>query len=570
MARKSSLSKPSRPAGQPTRVDPEGIGHLNLATAEVPHFFKVFSDYCSQTHARAKRRYLTLLFSGMGVGLWGLFWIIAEMGIDEDDPGAFLFFVGIVALVGWIIFFSVKISGNAQRFGILGSKALMLQTFFNQIQNDLHPESGVKGSLDHRDYKKAKVKPYRTKRSPHSGAQKTYVKYAWGTFKFTLLDGSSIRLRCIDKVKDKSGAVVRFIEIQKGMLYPNTVVYQVPGNANFLKLRKDLAPTIDDFKKHAPHWGLIMAQTFKRAYRDLSVVATSPSMSPTVSAQGAGRTASETQAALKKVKQCLLKTQLAELVMATDGDILSLRWKLDAQSDPQTVYARVAQASDYVQLYMPTDLDDTQYGVALQANATLAYGAFGLDTWQGQERVMLFKSLLLATLDPEELDTAIKGLMQMGRRLEVLKALPDKARAYKSGRDPGWEQNLLVQALQGVSHTLEAQVHKFKIVLATSPGRSQTVHVRFDRQDLDNNQMISLLSYGGGLDESMYALCLKDNAKAGYGAVAIAPLGGTPMFVVCENHLAQSVDPAELRAALLRIADRGDDLEALITGQDRH
>jgi hypothetical protein len=42
------------------------------------------------------------------------------------------------------------------------------------------------------------------------------------------------------------------------------------------------------------------------------------------------------------------------------------------------------------------------------------------------------------------------------------------------------------------------------------------------------------------------------------------------MFVVCENHLAQSADPEELRAALLRIADRGDDLEAVITGQDRY
>lgn len=569
MARKSSPSQPSRSPGTSTRVNPEGIGHLNLATVEVPHFFKVFSDYCSQTHARAKRRYLIWLFSGMGLGLWMLFWIVAEMGIDEDDPGGFLFFVGIVALVGWIIFFSVKLSGNAQRFGVLGSKALMLQTFFNQIQNDLHPESGVKGTLDHRDYKKAKVKPYRTKRSPHSGAQKTYVKYIWGTFKFTLLDGSSIRLRCIDKVKDKSGAVVRFIEIQKGMLYPNTRVYQVPGGAAFLKLRKDLSPTIDDFKKNAPHWGLIMAQTFKRAYRDLSVVATAPESKPRAVT---GQPLEVDTQTLKKVKQCLLKTQLTELVIATEGDGLSLAWKPSGQSLPQTVYARAAQAEGqaYVQLYLPTDLSAAHYGVALQANATLAYGAFGLDHWQGQERVMLFKSLLLATLDPDELDTAIKGLIQLGSRLEVLKALPDKARAYKAGRDPGWEHNLLTQALQGVPHTLEAQDNKFKVVLDTSPGRSQTVHVRFDRQDLDNHQMISLLSYGGGLDESMYALCLKDNAKAGYGAVAIAPLGGTPMFVACENHLAQSADPEELRAALLRIADRGDDLEAVITGQDQY
>jgi hypothetical protein len=110
MARKSSPSQPSRSPGTATRVNPEGIGHLNLATVEVPHFFKVFSDYCSQTHARAKRRYLIWLFSGMGLGLWMLFWIVAEMGIDEDDPGGFLFFVGIVALVGWIIFFSVKLS----------------------------------------------------------------------------------------------------------------------------------------------------------------------------------------------------------------------------------------------------------------------------------------------------------------------------------------------------------------------------------------------------------------------------------------------------------------------------
>jgi len=569
MARKSSPAKPSHPVGQPTRVDPEGIGHLNLATAEVPQFFKVFHNYCTQTHARAKRRYLTFLLGGIGVGLWTLIWIVAELGVDEDDPGGFAFFIGIVALVIWIIVFSVKLSGNAERFGILGSKASMLQAFFAQIQPDLHPESGVKGTLDHRDYKKAKVKPYRTKRSPHSGAQKTYVKYVWGTFKFTLLDGSSIRLRCIDKVKDKSGAVVRFLEIQKGMLYPNTQVYQVPGGASFLKLRKDVAPTLDDFKKHADHCGLLMAQTFKRAYRDLSVVAT---VSPAADLRPAAASPASAKDTLNRVKQCLLNTQLQNLVMTPQADTLQITWQAPGQERAQTVYARAADDAGlaYVQLFIPSDLTAEHYSVALQANATLAYGAFGLDTWQGQMRLMLFKSLLVATLDPDELDTAIQGLMQIGGRLEVLKALPDKAREYKFGRDADWEQRLLTHALAGISHTLEAQEGQFKVGLQTSSDRSQSVHVRFDRQDLDGHQMISLLSYAGGLDESMYEICLKDNAKAGYGAVAIAPLGGTPMFVVCENHLAQSADPEELRAALLRIADRGDDLEAVITGQDRY
>ena len=180
------------------------------------------------------------------------------------------------------------------------------------------------------------------------------------------------------------------------------------------------------------------------------------------------------------------------------------------------------------------------------------------------------KTLLYTTLDQEELDTALQGLATQGSQLAELGALPAKAKAFKGNRQTGWEQHLLEEALSGINLELTAQEKKFKLHLPLSTARQQTVHVRFDRQDLEGHPMIAIQSFCGAKSPDLYQLCLEENAKMAYGSIGLAKWGEQEMFVVGDNQLAATADPAELRAAILQIAQKADHLEERLTGADRH
>lgn len=577
MATGSRATGSQLPSSRRTQADPKGLAQLYLPTQEIPDFFRAYLNYYDDQIQRNQRHFRITFGICLALGLLVLMRLFSEFSIaDDDEIGIFIIFGIFFALflIGIPMFFSSR-KNKAQK---QRSKGQMLAKFFWHIQYDLHPDSGLKGIIDHRKHQDKHR--YKTKTSPYSGAKKYYYKYPWAVLKFTLIDGSSVRLKCVDKLKEKSGSLVRFQEIQKGRVLPNDLLYQVEtGQA--LNFRRDLCMNENDLKEHPETQAVKMVEAFKRFYGHLEQRKTplKPEVGP--SAEGEEEHQQETTPVeanaitpLDKVRT-LLESSEIEFKWEPLGDGLELRFVPFGRSEPAVLWLELGEfkGERFVSLRLGIQGEGPEEIRLLRANPALAYGRFAYYTspQTGRKKLSLIKTLLWETLDREELETAIVGLVELGGKLGEMKALPEKARAFRAERHPQWERLLLENALQGLSAEIEEVEKKFKLRLSLPGQRYQTVHVRFDRQDLQGNQLISLLSYCGQETAELYQTVLEENSQWSYGAVGLARLGNEEMFVVSDNQLAETADPPELKAAILQVADKADQLEALLSGgQDRY
>lgn len=557
-----TVSKPQ------TQVDPQGLARLYLRTPEISDFFQAYLNYYQALAQRNRRRFWGWLIAYLLSALFLLNWLMGELDIGDDDEGVIIIFVGI----GLIICLFILIGVFRSRKGKLREqegKGQMLQAFFKDLKYDIHPESGLKGTLDHRKHQLKHI--YKKKTSPYSGAKKNYYKYPWSILKFTLLDGSSIKVKFIDKLKEKGGAVVRFQEIGKAQVHPNHLLYKLQAKQD-IYWRCDLSFNQNDLKTTPKTLGHKLAQYLKQNYSQFPVrqPAELEAQAPTIAAPSE----SKLSPAIKRVQQLLQASELQNLSYETLGQGLELRYQPIEREKPLTLWLESGQDAkeSYVSLRLPILGQAPSDEKLLRANPALAHGRFAyhLAPISGKRQLCLFKTLLLATLDREELETAITGLSKLGGQLSDLEALPSKARAYRAERNPDWERLLLSNALQNLEVSLEENDKKFKCRLTLEKGRFQTVHVRFDRQDPEGNQMIALQSFCGAHNPDLYTVVLEENSLWSYGAVGLAQLGKTEMFVVSDNQLAQTADPPELRQAILHIAQKADTLEELLTGADQH
>ena len=71
-------------------------------------------------------------------------------------------------------------------------------------------------------------------------------------------------------------------------------------------------------------------------------------------------------------------------------------------------------------------------------------------------------------------------------------------------------------------------------------------------------------------DASYYEQALRLNSEMLHGSLAIREYQGVPHFVVVNTYPRSTVDPEEIHATILEIAERADHVEHLLTGQDNH
>lgn len=562
-----------------TRVNPHGESRLYLRTEQIPKFFEAFGNYCETIKAKARRNFWITMGIYLFFSFLSLAYLMDEFDLGDDEEGGII----IMAFIGLAIVLVVLIvmyRGRQKKHGLLHARQQILHQFFGLIQADLHPDSGLKGILDHGKHGANHV--YKEKTSPNSGTKKKYYKFPWARLKFTLIDGTSMRLECLDKIKDKGGAVVRFEEIQKAKCQPNALLYQ--SEKTLIPVRRSLSLSEQDLRDNARACGEKMLESLKISMRQwgpkqelsLSTLAENamdakvePLPSQAAASQASGRIVSST-----RLLAYLNQSELPGLNytrLAKGG----FRVKYTPpKGQPQNLTLSLSEEGEltYLRLFLPVLLPQAKPEELLRANPALAYGRFAvLPQAEGKApELFLTKTLLYATLDQAELDTAIHGLATQGSQLAEVGELPVKAKAFKGLRQAGWEQFLLQEALQGVDSELSSQAKKFRVILPVSEQRKQTVHVRFDRQDLEGHPMIAIQSFCGAQSPELYKICLEENGKMAYGAIGLAKLGNEEMFVVGDNQLAETADPAELRAAILQIAHKADNLEALLTDADRH
>lgn len=85
-----------------------------------------------------------------------------------------------------------------------------------RLEPDVHPKSPLLGFADLGEADD--TRPVRTRKSPHSGATKTYHKHHWGQLAWAFADGAMLALNLVDKVKYKAGAEVKRSHHVRGRL----------------------------------------------------------------------------------------------------------------------------------------------------------------------------------------------------------------------------------------------------------------------------------------------------------------------------------------------------------------
>lgn len=549
-----------------TQVDPQGLAKLYLRTPEIPDFFEAQQQYYNTLQTTFRSRRKKYLWITAIVGVIGGILLLNEFG--GDDEGVFVIFWGIGALISLVVI-GVSFGSKIEKVKLHAAKSKMLSTFFDSIAEDLHPDSGLKGTINHGKPQNSDI--YKRKTSPYSGAKKTYYKFSWANLKFMLIDGTTLRLRCTDKLKEKSGSVVRFQEIGKARMAPNTLIYDLlPGQ--HLNVRKDLCTSQNELIQNDTRFGLELACLLKETYRS-RILRRSKPLEVTHPAPPSHQTSPKAPHPLKKVQRLLDLSALPLTVTPLGTETLELRYQADKTAHVLWLDVQQVDGEAYIGLRLPILGEAPPAERLLKANPALAYGRFAYSPQKnaGRKQLCLFKVLLWQTLDREELETAIQGLCQLGNRL-AQQDLPQKTKAYRAEREPDWEHSLL-ESMQASLPLLEPIVYldnKAKVRLRLPDNRQQTVHIRFDRQDLDGNQLIALQSFCGADSPDLYDTALEENSHYAYGALGLDTLGETSMFVVCDNQLADTADPPELAQAILHVAQKADAMEALLTGADVH
>jgi serine/threonine-protein kinase len=129
---------------------------------------------------------------------------------------------------------------------------------------------------------------------------------------------------------------------------------------------------------------------------------------------------------------------------------------------------------------------------------------------------------------------------------------------------------LMGEALAGTGIKWQEHGCRYEARVEFPNGRSQTVFVESCSRGPITDQLVKLYSICGPALDCFYRRALELNAVMPHGAIAIEPVDGQPHFVMAHAYPRATCDPEEIRRSLLAIARHADEVEHLLTGEDRY
>lgn len=129
--------------------------------------------------------------------------------------------------------------------------------------------------------------------------------------------------------------------------------------------------------------------------------------------------------------------------------------------------------------------------------------------------------------------------------------------------------SLLQEALTGslMRPEFDGQRHHVRVKLAD--GRNQTVTVECVEDTETLEEIIRVFSVCGPTSANYYERALHLNAAMCHGAIGIETVSGAPHFVMVNSYPRATCDPQEIRSSLEEVAKYADQVEHLLTGEDR-
>jgi eukaryotic-like serine/threonine-protein kinase len=129
-------------------------------------------------------------------------------------------------------------------------------------------------------------------------------------------------------------------------------------------------------------------------------------------------------------------------------------------------------------------------------------------------------------------------------------------------------ESLIRESVRGLDCFVQGARESFRILLPQQKGqRLQEVLIEVN-EGKETERFLSVFSVCGPAEPTHHAAALALNARLTYGSISIRHVLGAPMFVMTRTFSRDRVRPSELRAAIIEIARRSDQIEQQITQLD--
>jgi hypothetical protein len=144
-------------------------------------------------------------------------------------------------------------------------------------------------------------------------------------------------------------------------------------------------------------------------------------------------------------------------------------------------------------------------------------------------------------------------------------AVPQSDRAQTNSLS---DDELVRQAFAGTQVAIE-KTERGYVLSVPLDDRGQKVYVSFTTKDSDGVLLAVSYTRCGPADAKHYEWALRQNLKMSAGAVAVADVGGKPEFVIVDVLVRDHITPEMLAESVLRLAKKGDKIEAALTKSDQ-
>ncbi len=126
---------------------------------------------------------------------------------------------------------------------------------------------------------------------------------------------------------------------------------------------------------------------------------------------------------------------------------------------------------------------------------------------------------------------------------------------------------LVRESLDGLDCFVQGARDNYRILFQLPNDRLQEVYLEVT-QNRQGERLLSVFSVCGPADPNHFEFALRMNDKLTYGSLSIRNVNGQPMFVMTRTFAREHVCAADVRAALLEIARRGDRVEQQLSDAD--
>ena len=131
-------------------------------------------------------------------------------------------------------------------------------------------------------------------------------------------------------------------------------------------------------------------------------------------------------------------------------------------------------------------------------------------------------------------------------------------------------ESLLREAFSGMdSVRWERSNSHYTLHVQLPDGRSQMVHLEPDRRN-STEPLLLIYSVCGPANQDYFETALRLNSVVPHGGLAIREVEGESLFVMVDTYPRSTVDAEEIRRSVMEVASRADEVEHLLTGEDRH